>query len=98
MQVIAAVVRGQQTVRIARVAHRCVEIDDCVERPAAPNPLVDGLTRRFPSRIVEEPSLVGRYRAADRAQTARVRLLDDLLQSELDLRSIVLMRRLLNVV
>ena len=48
--------------------------------------------------VVREPPLIWRDRAADDAQSARMRLLDDLLQALFDGDRIVLVRILLNVV
>jgi hypothetical protein len=53
MEMIAGVECCQDVRRTVRVACRCVEVDHAVERAAAADPLVDGLTLLLLLRIVE---------------------------------------------
>jgi len=50
VQMIPAVVSGQQLCGVARVVHRFVEIDHAIEFTAAADPSIDFLTDFFPSR------------------------------------------------
>jgi hypothetical protein len=42
MQMISAIVRTRKTVHVLRIAHRGVEVCDCVKRSAAANEAVHG--------------------------------------------------------
>jgi hypothetical protein len=48
VEVIAAVVGGQQPQRVGGIPDSLVEVDDAVEGAAGADPLVDGLTLGFP--------------------------------------------------
>src|SRR5438874_13675852 len=53
MKVIPAVVGGQKTGRLARVAQHQIGVDHPVECSAGPNPLIEGHALRFVFRRVE---------------------------------------------
>src|SRR5438876_26530 len=53
VQVVATVVDRQHLGRVARIAQRCFEVDDGIERPALSDPAVDGLAFGFPLRRVK---------------------------------------------
>ena len=74
VQVIARIVRGQEFLRIARIARDLVEIDHRVVGVAGPNPAVDGLPLRFADLGVIRGAVERRQRRAEDLQApARAR-------------------------
>jgi hypothetical protein len=98
MQMIAAVVGWEEAVRVAWVPDDSVEVDDGIEDAAVANERIDLQARRLASRVVRHPAFVRRERAADDADAVRVGAQNDLIETELDARDVVLVRRLLDVV
>src|SRR5579863_4286912 len=81
MQMVAAVVRREQLVRMLGIADDAIKVDHRIEMARGPDPLVDGLavslTER--ARMVVARSNVGGDRRANNAQAVSVRSRDDLL-------------------
>src|SRR5262249_4503279 len=80
MEVIADIESREQALEMFRVAHDLVEVDDRVEVPPSPNPLVHrlpvGLAVR--PRMVELRAKVGKDRGADHLDAVGVRARNDL--------------------
>jgi hypothetical protein len=72
VEVVAAVVGGQQPKRVGRIPDRLVEVDDAVEGAAGADPVVDGFAFGFPGGGVVPGILEGSARGAFMVPTVPV--------------------------
>src|SRR5271170_6863131 len=82
MEMIARIIGGQECVRMVRIPHRGLEVDDAVESAAGADPVVYRLTDRFPAFGVVARAMIRSERTPNDRDAMGVSTRDHLLQGE----------------